>query len=186
MATFTIKLNVASEYTFYNNDELDICQEVIVIIIVMINGISFVTPTRIFSTKYYSDPKKAFEKEYTPSAVEENIEIIKDLDLYDLDDNNTLYFCITKNNNLIACTMHKKSDKYFYSGFYELYGLNKYKEGFSSIDHTTNLFDKSGEKFSICKWVLISDINEIDVSNYYKLKTLNFDNEKIQLYLLIK
>ena len=186
MATFTIKLNVASEYTFYNNDELDICQEVIVIIIVMINGISFVTPTRIFSTKYYSDPKRAFEKEYTPSAVEENIEIIKDLNLYDLDDNNTLYFCITKNNNLIACTMHKKSDKYFYSGFYELYGLNKYKEGFSSIDHTTNLFDKSGEKFSICKWVLISDINEIDVSNYYKLKTLNFDNEKIQLYLLIK
>ena len=91
MATFTIKLNVASEYTFYNNDELDICQEVIVIIIVMINGISFVTPTRIFSTKYYSDPKKAFEKEYTPSAVEENIEIIKDLDLYDLDDNNTSY-----------------------------------------------------------------------------------------------
>ena len=158
----------------------------IVIIIVMINGISFVTPNRIFSTKYYSDPKRAFEKEYTPSAVEENIEIIKDLDLYDLDDNNTLYFCITKNNNLIACTMHKKSDKYFYSGFYELYGLNKYKEGFSSIDHTTNLFDKSGEKFSICKWVLISDINEIDVSNYYKLKTLNFDNEKIQLYLLIK
>ena len=91
----------------------------IVIIIVMINGISFVTPTRIFSTKYYSDPKEAFEKEYTPSAVEENIEIIKDLDLYDLDDNNTLYFGITKNN-----------DKYFYSGFYELFDLNKYKEGF--------------------------------------------------------
>lgn len=28
MATFTIKLNAASEYTFYNNAELDICQEV--------------------------------------------------------------------------------------------------------------------------------------------------------------
>lgn len=28
MATFTIKLNVAVEYTFYNNSELDICQEV--------------------------------------------------------------------------------------------------------------------------------------------------------------
>ena len=74
--------------------------------------------------------KEAFEKEYTPSAVEENIEIIKDLDLYDLDDNNTLYFGITKNNDLIACTMHKKNDKYFYSGFYELFDLNKYKEGF--------------------------------------------------------
>lgn len=158
----------------------------IVIIIVMINGISFVTPNRIFSTKYYSDPKRAFEKEYTPSAVEENIEIIKDLDLYDLDDNNTLYFGITKNNDLIACTMHKKNDKYFYSGFYELYDLNKYKEGFSSIDHISNLFNESGKKFSRCKWVLTSDINEIDGSNYYKLKTLDFDNEKIQLYLLMK
>lgn len=28
MATFTIKLNAASEYIFYDNDELDICQEV--------------------------------------------------------------------------------------------------------------------------------------------------------------
>ena len=28
MATFTIKLNAASEYTFYNNAELDIFQEV--------------------------------------------------------------------------------------------------------------------------------------------------------------
>lgn len=28
MATFTIKLNAASEYTFYNNAELDICQKV--------------------------------------------------------------------------------------------------------------------------------------------------------------
>lgn len=89
----------------------------IVIIIVMINGISFVTPTRIFSTKYYSDPKEVFEKEYTPSAVEENIEIIKDLDLYDLDDNNTLYFGITKNNDLIACTMHKKMISIFIQVF---------------------------------------------------------------------
>lgn len=28
MATFTIKLNATAEYTFYNNSELDICQEV--------------------------------------------------------------------------------------------------------------------------------------------------------------
>ena len=28
MATFTIKLNAASKYTFNNNDALDICQEV--------------------------------------------------------------------------------------------------------------------------------------------------------------
>lgn len=90
---------------------------VIVTIIAIINGISFVTPTRIFSTKYYSDPKRAFEKEYTPSAVEENIEIIKDLDLYDLDDNNTLYFGITKNNDLIACTMHKKIISIFIQAF---------------------------------------------------------------------
>lgn len=158
----------------------------IVIIIAMINGISLVTPTRIFSTKYYSDPKRAFEKEYTPSAMEESIEIIKDLDLYDLDDNNTLYFGITKNSDLIACTMHKKNDKYFYSGFYELYDLNKYKEGFSSIDHMSYLFNESGKKISTCKWILTSDINEIDESNYYKLKTLDFNNEKVQLYLLIK
>ena len=83
----------------------------IVIIIVMINGISFVTPTRIFSTKYYSDPKRAFEKEYTPSAVEENIEIIKDLDLYDLDDNNTLYFGITKKNNMNLTNSPKSESK---------------------------------------------------------------------------
>lgn len=158
----------------------------VMIVIVVINGISFVTPTRIFSTKYYSDPRIAFEKEYTPSAFEENIEITQNLELYDIDEYNTLFFGVTKANDLIVCTMHKKNNKYYFAGYYVVYDLTEFKGNYTSTDHTTSLFNKNGKKTSNYKWLITSDSNEIDGSNYYKLNTIDINYSNIQLYLIIK
>ena len=61
---------------------------VVAIVAFFVNGISIYTQSCVFSTKYYAEPQRAFEKEYTPSAVTEPIEIKNDIYLYDIDENN--------------------------------------------------------------------------------------------------
>lgn len=52
---------------------------VVAIVAFFVNGISIYTQSCVFSTKYYAEPQRAFEKEYTPSAVTEPIEIKNDI-----------------------------------------------------------------------------------------------------------
>lgn len=56
--------------------------------------------------------------------MEGSIEITTDIYSYDINDNNTLYFGLTNNNDLISAQMYKKNNKYFYIGDYELFDLN--------------------------------------------------------------
>ena len=52
---------------------------VVAIVAFFVNGISIYTQSCVFSTKYYAEPRRAFEKEYTSSAVTEPIEIKNDI-----------------------------------------------------------------------------------------------------------
>lgn len=52
---------------------------VVAIAAFFVNGISIYTQSCVFSTKYYAEPRRAFEKEYTSSAVTEPIEIKNDI-----------------------------------------------------------------------------------------------------------
>ena len=62
----------------------------VAIVAFFVNGISIYTQSCVFSTKYYAEPQRAFEKEYTPSAVTEPIEIKNDIYLYDIDEKATI------------------------------------------------------------------------------------------------
>ncbi len=158
---------------------------VVAIVAFFVNGISIYTQSCVFSTKYYAEPQRAFEKEYTPSAVTEPIEIKNDIYLYDIDENNAIYFAITKSGDLLANDMHKKNGKYFSLGNYALYDLNGLTETFSTAAKEQKLYGNNGKFTTTCKWKLTIDENSDENNERIKIYDYKIEGVKYHLYLII-
>ena len=140
---------------------------------------------RNISTKYYAEPQRAFEKEYTPSAVTEPIEIKNDIYLYDIDENNAIYFAMTKSGDLLASDMHKKNGKYFSLGNYALYDLNDLTETFSTGAKEQKLYGNNGKFTTTCKWKVTIDENSEENNERIKIYDYKIEGVEYHLYLII-
>lgn len=158
---------------------------VVAIVAFFVNGISIYTQSCVFSTKYYAEPQRAFEKEYTPSAVTEPIEIKNDIYLYDIDENNAIYFAMTKSGDLLASDMHKKNGKYFSLGNYALYDLNDLTETFSTGAKEQKLYGNNGKFTTTCKWKLTIDENSEENNERIKIYNYKIEGVEYHLYLII-
>lgn len=158
---------------------------VVAIVAFFVNGISIYTQSCVFSTKYYVEPQRAFEKEYTPSAVTEQIEIKNDIYLYDIDENNAIYFAMTKSGDLLASDMHKKNGKYFSLGNYALYDLNDLTETFSTGAKEQKLYGNNGKFTTTCKWKLTIDENSEENNERIKIYDYKIEGVEYHLYLII-
>lgn len=158
---------------------------VVAIAAFFVNGISIYTQSCVFSTKYYAEPRRAFEKEYTSSAVTEPIEIKNDIYLYDIDENNAIYFAITKSGDLLANDMHKKNGKYFSLGNYALYDLNDLTETFSTAAKEQKLYGNNGKFTTTCKWKLTIDENSDENNERIKIYDYKIEGVEYHLYLII-
>lgn len=158
---------------------------VVAIVAFFVNGISIYTQSCVFSTKYYAEPRRAFEKEYTSSAVTEPIEIKNDIYLYDIDENNAIYFAITKSGDLLANDMHKKNGKYFSLGNYALYDLNDLTETFSTVAKEQKLYGNNGKFTTTCKWKLTIDENSEENNERIKIYDYKIEGVEYHLYLII-
>lgn len=158
---------------------------VVAIVAFFVNGISIYTQSCVFSTKYYAELRRAFEKEYTSSAVTEPIEIKNDIYLYDIDENNAIYFAITKSGDLLASDMHKKNGKYFSLGNYALYDLNDLTETFSTGAKEQKLYGNNGKFTTTCKWKLTIDENSDENNERIKIYDYKIEGVEYHLYLII-
>ena len=147
---------------------------VVAIVAFFVNGISIYTQSCVFSTKYYAEPQRAFEKEYTPSAVTEPIEI-----------KNAIYFAMTKSGDLLASDMHKKNGKYFSLGNYALYDLNDLTETFSTGAKEQKLYGNNGKFTTTCKWKVTIDENSDENNERIKIYDYKIEGVEYHLYLII-
>ncbi len=110
----------------------------VVFLSIIVGGVSLSTNKFIFSTRYYKTPRVAFEKENSSIVIQE------DLNIYNFDEYNSFYMALTENNELLICKMFCKNKKFFYTGDYVIYDINKLLS-YSIDDYNENvIFNKKG------------------------------------------
>ena len=157
----------------------------LVVLVVFINWIHIVTPSFVFSTKYYKNAEDAFIASYSPSALDINqgrvISNVDELDVILLDENNALFVGEDKENNtIVLATMYVKNNKYLRTTSIFVYtdsDICDFSEGaLQRIDlYGSNGKAKDNGYFSLCR-------NSIDNEKYYSEKI----NSSLEIYLVIQ
>ncbi len=120
---------------------------ILLIVFIFINGISMITPSKIFSTKYYDSSEKAYNVEYEHNPFNSyNNEIKEKIYDFEIDLNNSLLIAINEENDLLVAQMYKKKGKYLFIGNY--YSLDEEKLAQNNIsEQNTRIYDKSGNYY---------------------------------------
>lgn len=153
---------------------------IIILILIMIGGVSLSTNKFVFSTRYYKTPRKAFEKENSAIAIQD------DIYLYDLNEYNSFYVGLTEENELIICQMFCKNKRYFYTGNYVIYNLDNTNLSLDDNYNENNIFNKKGIFEEKIFWKLL--ISEDRIVDYESSLIYNdqIDNKHYYVYFIIK
>ena len=107
-----------------------------------------------FTTDYYKDPAEAISKNLSSL---DNIELEKNIDLININDNSCLYVGITKNNDLLVAELYVKKDIFSFLGNYTLYNTESddYSKDYGILYNKATIYDSNGKKGDNFKYAVL-------------------------------